>query len=114
MRIDVGKVRAQALTHPHGQAEPYVVTVEKEATLGVVLERLVSEGVHRVYVVDGKGKPEGVVTLTGVCFGCARAHSHAPTHYCPPPPLCRRVGYPGCVIRVLRLGSRKSISSAMR
>ena len=82
------------------------MAVEKDATLGAVVERLVSEGVHRVYVVDGKGRPEGVVTLTGVCSACDGPYPCGNSFF--PPVLCRRVGDPGCVMRVVRLWSSNS------
>lgn len=43
-----------------------VVTVNSSSTFGNVLELLAVKGLHRVYVVDGEGKPVSIITLTDV------------------------------------------------
>eukprot|EP01134_Creolimax_fragrantissima_P005386 CFRG5386T1 len=45
---------------------PYVVTAKDTDTLASVLDKVIYENVHRIYVVDEKDKPNGVVTLTDI------------------------------------------------
>ena len=51
----------------HGENQPRKpVVVDDTATLPVVVARLVETRVKRVWVIDGPGKPTGVITLTDV------------------------------------------------
>jgi CBS domain-containing protein len=45
-------------------AAPIVCT--PDATLGEVIQRVVAEKVHRMYVVDENSHPLGVITLTDI------------------------------------------------
>eukprot|EP00123_Amoebidium_parasiticum_P016843 comp23608_c0_seq1/m.40136 comp23608_c0_seq1/g.40136 ORF comp23608_c0_seq1/g.40136 comp23608_c0_seq1/m.40136 type:complete len:307 (-) comp23608_c0_seq1:399-1319(-) len=42
----------------------YVVTVALEDTLRTALNLYVTEGVHRLYMVDSEGRPTGVITMS--------------------------------------------------
>uniref|UniRef100_A0A0G4GI98 CBS domain-containing protein n=1 Tax=Chromera velia CCMP2878 TaxID=1169474 RepID=A0A0G4GI98_9ALVE len=41
-----------------------LVSVKEESTLKEVLDALVKHSIHRVYVLDGEGKPVSIITLT--------------------------------------------------
>ena len=50
----------------HHPAITRVVTVTPDTTFGALLETLVSNKLHRVYVVDGEGKAASIISLTDV------------------------------------------------
>lgn len=49
-----------------------VTTVTPASTFGQLLDTLVGNSLHRVYVVDEAGKPLSIVTLTDVLRECIK------------------------------------------
>lgn len=43
-----------------------LISVDRNETLMHVIHKIAEHHVHRVYIVDGAGHPEGVITLTNV------------------------------------------------
>lgn len=56
----------------YGGSLPPVGTVTPATTFGDLLDMLVANLWHRVYVVDGEGRPTSIITLTDI-LRCAAA-----------------------------------------
>jgi len=53
---------------------PNPVTVPATATLGELAEHMIDVHIHRVIVVDGNGKPIGIVSSTDILAAVTREH----------------------------------------
>lgn len=72
LRTDLPQLRSpvdQFLLFSRGKAETPrdgLVNCDMNASLGDVMKKIVKEDVHRAYVLDAQGKPNGVLSLTDI------------------------------------------------